>query len=135
MYIRVHRNMDIKRPPTPKRLSIRKWIAFLSITGATAAFFVLHFFVLPKQNVLSIDDATFQRDVLASLAKQTALPNEIPWIERVEDADLRRAIQSDFYRNAKNGDAIVHFSDQVLLYRLETKTLLNTFAIATSTNE
>lgn len=115
-----------------KRLSlVRRWVGIASLFGALIVFVILRIFVLPKH--VAKDTAELPQEVRKALAQQADVPAGTPWMERIEDADVRRAIQPDFYHDAAGGDLVVHFPDRVVLYRPRTKTILAQFFVATST--
>ncbi len=110
--------------------TFRRWIGLFSLGAAFIAFVVMRIF-LWKDSTQNM--AALQKETLAALARQTVLPEGTPWVERIADADARRMIQSDFYRDAQIGDFVIHFPDRVMLFRPQTHALLAEFRIATST--
>ena len=65
-----------------------------------------------------------QSEIVARVAKHTALPNENPYeVVRVQDEeDLRK--QNPFYKDVKEGNYIIVFKDLVIIYDLRNDAII-----------
>lgn len=68
---------------------------------------------LEKQSQLSADD----QKILSELGEIMLLPKDItPTMAVVTDAEALKKIQPDFFANAKNGDRLIFYPDQTILF-------------------
>ncbi len=112
-------------------LLVRRWIGVASLLVALTIFVILRVWTSPKSDVE--DEAKLRRQVLQVLSQKGISPVGTPWMERIENVEIRLAVQPDFYRQAERNDVVVHFADRVILYRPRTEMMLAQFMVATAT--
>lgn len=62
--------------------------------------------------------------ILEALGRSMVLPSEQPKIATVTDADLLKN-KSAFFDKAKDGDAIIMYSDKVIIFDPDTKVIVD----------
>jgi hypothetical protein len=62
--------------------------------------------------------------VLAALSHHMQLPAQTPSLTKIDDVMVLKRVQPEFYKEARNGDWVVRYTDRVILYRAETDKVL-----------
>lgn len=90
---------------------IFKYFAFIAIVAVLL--FGLYFYL---HQTIGSSVIVSQSEILNRVSKQTVLPTDgLISVTRVQDADTLRA-QNDFYRDIKEGDYIIIYKTEIVIY-------------------
>lgn len=77
-----------------------------------------------KQEVMIDNQGYILEEVLDSVSRHITIPDDIPLMALIDNADGLKQDQ-DFYSNAQNGDILLIFASQAIIYRFETDIIVN----------
>lgn len=107
-------------------------IVLFFILGIGAGYFAYDY--LTSQGVLDkINDPEYVsqlqeqqiENTLSDLKEIMLLPDEQPTIATLVDIDALKEENPEFYKNAKNGDLLVIYSEKAILFREDEKRIIN----------
>ena len=89
------------------------------------SFLYVRFAVLPKQNNQTQIEQQRYQEVVEQVERETGIDkNDVPALSFVDDLPTLKAANPEFYQNAKVGDWVLRYSNKVVLYRLDSKTII-----------
>ncbi len=109
--------------PMPKLSSVRTIIILLVLLGAIYA--LVYFYRSGEAaHSRAQEDVRGGSQILEALGKSMVLPAEQPKIATVTDVALLKK-KSGFFNKAKKGDAIIMYSDKVIIFDPDTKVIVD----------
>src|SRR3989338_6079557 len=114
----------IKKTTLNKKIfSLIVFVLFIVITIiAISSSYQLYKVKSPNYQKQVIEKQT--KDTINAVGKLIELPSDIPQIATVTDADLLKKNQP-FFDNTKNGDQVLVFQKQVIVYRPSINKIIN----------
>lgn len=119
------------------------FLAFLVLAFGGAAGYLYYQYSLSQKELTKLKDPKYiselqDQQVLATLDKLGAimlLPEENPTVATIIDADALRTENDAFYKNAQNGDKLVIYTQQAILFREEENKVINVAPVFIEPNQ
>lgn len=130
---------EIVSPRPVVRSNYMPWLVaavFLLVIGLATAWYV-PLYLAKKQTTLTPERMALNTDQVTSLVEKVALhiqvkEGEQPTVATIQDVEVLRAQNPDFYKDAKNGDRLLIWSDKAVLYSSTQDRLLAVLPIRIS---
>jgi len=105
----------------------RSYVQLIVLLGVIALLLwtVMKVFQQSDDQAVLIDNQGYVlEDVLASVERHMNISDDVPLMALIDNADSLKQDQK-FYSNAQNGDILLIFASQAIIYRPETDVIVN----------
>jgi len=107
--------------PERKRVksTIKRFILIASLIGMGAVFMFLS-----VRNWVAGARPSPEERIVEEVAGKISVPDNVPNLQMVEEAELLRSINPNVYAEVENGDAMLEYDKKIILYRPSSKEII-----------